>query len=52
MRYICNICGFVYDEELGCPEEGIAPGTAWENVPEDFSCPLCSVGKEEFEEIV
>ncbi len=52
MRYICNICGFVYDEELGCPEEGIAPGTAWENVPEDFSCPLCSVGKEEFEEMV
>ena len=52
MRYICNICGFVYDEELGFPEEGIVPGTAWENVPEDFSCPLCSVGKEEFEEIV
>ena len=52
MRYICNICGFVYDEELGCPEEGIVPGTAWENVPEDFSCPLCSVGKEEFEEMV
>ncbi len=52
MRYICNICGFVYDEDLGCLEEGIAPGTAWENVSEDFSCPLCSVGKEEFEEIV
>ena len=48
MKYICNICGFVYDEEIGCPEEKIAPGTAWENIPDDFICPLCGVGKDEF----
>ena len=48
MKYICNICGFVYDEERGCPEEKIAPGTAWENIPDDFICPLCGVGKDEF----
>ena len=45
---MCNVCGFVYDEEIGCPEEGIAPGTAWENIPDDFVCPLCGVGKDEF----
>ena len=49
MKYICKICGFVYDEETGCPEEGIAPGTTWENVPDDFACPLCGVGKDEFD---
>lgn len=49
MRYICNVCGFVYDEERGCPEEEIAPGTAWENIPDDFVCPLCGVGKDEFD---
>lgn len=48
MKYICNICGFVYDEERGCSEDEIAPGTAWENIPDDFICPLCGVGKDEF----
>ena len=48
MKYICNICGFVYDEEIGCPDEKIASGTAWEKVPDDFVCPLCGVGKDEF----
>ena len=48
MKYICNICGFVYDEERGFPEEETAPGTAWENIPDDFICPLCGVGKDEF----
>ena len=48
MKYICNICGLVYDEERGCPEEEIAPGTAWENILDDFICPLCGVGKDEF----
>ena len=48
MRYICNVCGFVYDEEIGFPEEEIAPGTAWENIPDDFVCPLCGVGKDQF----
>jgi rubredoxin len=48
MKYVCNACGWVYDEEAGCPEQGIAPGTAFEDLPEDFTCPLCGVGKDEF----
>ena len=49
-KYVCLVCGFVYDEELGDPENGIAPGTKFEDLPEDYACPLCGVGKEEFEE--
>ena len=45
MKYVCDVCGWEYDEEVGYPEGGIAPGTKWEDVPEDFECPLCSVGK-------
>lgn len=48
MKYECTVCGFVYDEELGCPECDIAPGTKFEDLPDDFVCPLCQVGKEEF----
>lgn len=48
-KYVCSVCGFVYDEQLGLPEEGINPGTLWEAVPEDFLCPVCGVGKSEFE---
>ena len=48
MKYICDVCGWEYDEAQGCPEAGIAPGTPWENVPEDFECPLCLVGKDQF----
>ena len=48
-KYVCLVCGFVYDEELGDPEYGIAPGTKFEDLPEDYVCPLCGVGKEEFE---
>ena len=47
-KYICDVCGYVYNEELGDPEHGIAPGTKWEDIPEDFVCPLCGVGKEDF----
>ncbi len=46
------MCGFVYNEGIGCPEAGIASGTAWEDVSEDFVCPLCRVGKEEFKKPV
>ena len=49
-KYVCDICGYVYDEELGDPDNGIEPGTAWEDVPDDFVCPLCGVGKEDFSE--
>lgn len=51
MKYICEVCGYIYDEEVGDPDNGIAPGTPWENVPEDYLCPLCMVGKEFFQPV-
>lgn len=48
MKYVCDLCGYVYDEEAGAPEEGIAPGTAWEDIPDDWVCPLCGAGKDQF----
>lgn len=48
MKYVCNVCGWTYDEELGAADAGIAPGTKWEDLPEDFACPLCGVGKDMF----
>ena len=50
MKYVCDVCGWTYDEEAGAPEEGIASGTKWEDVPEEWACPLCGVGKDEFSE--
>ena len=47
--YLCVVCGLVYEEELGWPEDGIKPGTKWENVPEDWECPDCGVRKSDFE---
>lgn len=47
MKYVCA-CGYVYDEEVGEPELGIAPGTKFEDLPEDFSCPWCGLGKDAF----
>ena len=47
----CLYCGYIYDEAEGCPEEGIAPGTAWNDVPEDWCCPMCSSGKADFQQI-
>jgi rubredoxin len=47
-QWVCVICGWVYDEAAGLPEEGIAPGTRWADVPGDWRCPLCDVGKEDF----
>ena len=49
-KYVCNICGWVYDEELGDADNGIEAGTAFEDLPDDFVCPLCGVGKEDFSE--
>ena len=48
MKYVCNVCGFVYDEDLGDENSGVTAGTLWSDVPEDYVCPLCAVGKEEF----
>ena len=50
MKYVCSLCGWEYDESAGYLEGGIAPGTPWSEVPEDFKCPLCNVGKDSFEE--
>ena len=50
MRMVCSLCGWVYDEAEGYEDGGIAPGTSWADVPEDFACPLCGAGKDEFEE--
>jgi len=49
--YMCVICGFVYEEARGRPEDGIAPGTPWESVPETWTCPDCGASKAEFEMI-
>ena len=46
--YMCVVCGWLYDETEGMPEHGIAPGTRWEDVPEDWRCPECNVGKADF----
>lgn len=48
-KWQCMVCEFQYDEALGLPDEGIPPGTRWEDVPEDWCCPDCGVGKEDFE---
>ncbi len=48
-RYMCVVCGFIYSEEVGIPEEGIAPGTRWEDIPENWSCPDCGATKADFE---
>ena len=47
-KYVCGICGYVYDPVEGDPDNGIEPGTAWEDVAEDWVCPLCGVGKDSF----
>ena len=48
-KYVCKTCGYVFDEEKGDEEYGIAPGTKFDELPDDFECPLCGVGKDEFE---
>ena len=47
-KYICETCGYVYNPEVGDPESGIAAVTAFEDIPEDWVCPLCGVGKDDF----
>lgn len=47
-KYVCQLCGYVYDEEKGEPAMNIAPGTKWSEIPEDFTCPLCGASKDDF----
>ena len=47
--WVCLVCGYVYDPEEGDPDNGVPAGTSWENVPEDWVCPLCGVDKDQFE---
>ncbi len=48
MKYVCDVCGYEYDEEIGDPDNGIAADTKFADLPDDFTCPLCGVGKENF----
>jgi len=47
--WMCVVCGFIYDEAAGLPDDGIPPGTRWEDVPETWTCPDCGVTKDDFE---
>ncbi len=49
--YMCVVCGFLYEEEFGLPEEDIPPGTRWEDIPDNWQCPDCSAMKEDFDMI-
>ena len=49
-QWVCTVCGYVYDPAVGDPDNGIAPGTPFEQLPEDYACPLCGLGKDVFEE--
>jgi rubredoxin len=48
-KYVCTVCGYIYDPALGDPESGIAAGTAFEDLPDDWVCPVCGADKDQFE---
>ena len=48
-KYKCRVCGYIYDPEKGDPDSGISPGTAFEDIPQDWVCPVCGVDKSQFE---
>ncbi len=50
-KYICKVCGYIYDPEVGDPDQGVAPGTAFEDLPDTWVCPECGMGKDEFEPV-
>ncbi|MDD2489287.1 MAG: rubredoxin [Bacteroidales bacterium] len=50
-KFECELCGYIYDPQVGDPDGGIKPGTSFEDIPEDWVCPLCGAGKEDFVEI-
>lgn len=50
-KYVCKVCGYIYDPELGDPDSGIKPGTAFADIPNDWVCPICGASKDQFEEV-
>ena len=50
-KYECKVCGYIYDPEKGDPDSGIKPGTPFEEIPEDWSCPVCGATKSQFEPV-
>lgn len=50
-KYICNVCGYIYEPEKGDPDGGVKAGTAFEDIPDDWVCPLCKVGKDMFSKV-
>lgn len=50
-KYICKVCGYIYDPEVGDPDQGVAPGTVFEDLPDTWVCPECGMGKDEFEPV-
>jgi rubredoxin len=50
MKYACIVCGYVYDPAIGDPDSGVAPGTKFDALPENWECPLCGVGIDQFEQ--
>ena len=48
-KYVCIVCGYVYDPEQGDPDNGVNPGTKWEDVPDDWECPVCGASKDDFD---
>ncbi len=47
-RWVCGVCGYVYDPEKGEPDRGISPGTKFEDLPDDYTCPVCGASKDNF----
>jgi rubredoxin len=47
-KYVCSVCGYEYDPEIGDPDNGVEPGTAWKDVPDDWVCPVCGADKDSF----
>ena len=50
-KYKCMVCGYIYDPEAGDPDKGVEPGTPFENIPEDWICPICGATRDQFEEV-
>jgi rubredoxin len=50
-KYQCTVCGYIYDPKVGDPDNGIVPGVAFEELPEDWVCPVCGAAKSEFEKV-